>query len=56
MIVSSDFDELLYLCDRLFVVRDRSIKHSIAKADIASSEHLHRLVAGEYQVRERQTP
>jgi ribose transport system ATP-binding protein len=51
LMVSSDFDELLLLCDRVYVVRHRSITQSVSRSDIASSEHLHRLVAGNYQSR-----
>lgn len=44
LVVSSDLDELLRLCDRISIVADGGIVKTVARADLANAEALHHLV------------
>jgi ribose transport system ATP-binding protein len=44
LIVSSDLDELLLLCDRISLVVDGRIITTLARQEIDDAEHLHRLI------------
>jgi ribose transport system ATP-binding protein len=45
LVVSSDFSELLLLCDRIYVVRDGKTHESMACEDILNVEEFHHLVS-----------
>ncbi|CAG4921396.1 sugar ABC transporter ATP-binding protein [Paraburkholderia gardini] len=44
LIVSSDLDELLRLCDRISIVVDGGIARTVERADLANAEALHHLI------------
>jgi ribose transport system ATP-binding protein len=44
LVVSSDLDELLRLCDRISIVADGSIVKTLARAELANAEALHHLI------------
>lgn len=44
LIVSSDLDELLRLCDRISIVVDGGIVRTVERADLANAEALHHLI------------
>lgn len=44
LVVSSDLDELLRLCDRISIVADGGIVKTVARADLANAEALHHLI------------
>jgi ribose transport system ATP-binding protein len=44
LVVSSDLDELLRLCDRISVVADGSIVKTVERAELANAEALHHLI------------
>ncbi|PQV50113.1 sugar ABC transporter ATP-binding protein [Paraburkholderia sp. BL21I4N1] len=44
LVVSSDLDELLRLCDRISIVADGSIVKTVARAELANAEALHHLI------------
>ncbi|NYH26863.1 sugar ABC transporter ATP-binding protein [Paraburkholderia bryophila] len=44
LIVSSDLDELLRLCDRISIVADGRIVKTLARAELANAEALHHLI------------
>lgn len=45
LVASSDIDELLLLCDRVYVVHDGQIGEAVDRKDIGNSEQLHHLIA-----------
>lgn len=45
LVVSSDLDELLLLCDRFYIVRDRSTSESLWRDAISNTEEMHHLIA-----------
>lgn len=49
VVVSSDLDELLLLCDRFYIVRDRSTNQSLRRDEISNTEQMHHLIAAEAQ-------
>ncbi|ASW00942.1 sugar ABC transporter ATP-binding protein [Paraburkholderia aromaticivorans] len=44
LVVSSDLDELLRLCDRISIVADGSIVKTVERAELANAEALHHLI------------
>ncbi|MFM0175469.1 sugar ABC transporter ATP-binding protein [Paraburkholderia sediminicola] len=44
LIVSSDLDELLRLCDRISIVADGCIVNTVERAELANAEALHHLI------------
>ncbi|NYH14820.1 sugar ABC transporter ATP-binding protein [Paraburkholderia bryophila] len=44
LVVSSDLDELLRLCDRISIVADGRIVKTLARAELANAEALHHLI------------
>ncbi|MFM0643610.1 sugar ABC transporter ATP-binding protein [Paraburkholderia bryophila] len=44
LVVSSDLDELLRLCDRISIVADGRIVKTVARAELANAEALHHLI------------
>ncbi|BAN26631.1 sugar ABC transporter ATP-binding protein [Caballeronia insecticola] len=44
VVVSSDLDELLRLCDRISIVVDGSIQRTVARGEIRHAEELHHLI------------
>jgi ribose transport system ATP-binding protein len=44
LVVSSDLDELLRLCDRISIVVDGRILHTLDRAQLSSAEALHHLI------------
>jgi ribose transport system ATP-binding protein len=44
LVVSSDLDELLRLCDRISIVADGSIVKTVERAALANAEALHHLI------------
>ncbi|HZZ13579.1 MAG TPA: sugar ABC transporter ATP-binding protein [Paraburkholderia sp.] len=44
LVVSSDLDELLRLCDRISIVNDGHIVATVARAELHSAESLHHLI------------
>jgi ribose transport system ATP-binding protein len=44
VVVSSDLDELLRLCDRISIVVDGSIQRTVERGDIRHAEELHHLI------------
>ena len=46
ILISSEFPELLALCDRVLVFRDGTIERSLMRADIADEDALHLAVQG----------
>lgn len=44
LVVSSDLDELLRLCDRISIVADGRIVKTVARASLANAEALHHLL------------
>lgn len=45
LVASSDIDELLLLCDRIYVVHDSQVGEVVDRKDITNSEQLHHLIA-----------
>jgi len=41
LVVSSDLDELLRLCDRISIVADGRIVKTVERSEVASAEALH---------------
>jgi ribose transport system ATP-binding protein len=44
VVVSSDLDELLRLCDRISIVADGSIERTVERGQIRHTEELHHLI------------